>query len=257
VRPILVSALAFLACAHTVTESDQASARIHHDIALTNMNRGELREALRELLTAVELDPEMPQVHNALGLVYHGMGHLEDAIEHYQKAVELKPTYSEAHNNLGVALMSAERYDEAIAAFRVALGDILYGTPSLAEGNMGWAYYLKKEADLGKKHLRNAVATNPKFCRGYEWLAKIGLDEGNPEQVVANCKRFEKYCLDDVAIGRTIPPDYLRQMQYYLGMGYMKLGDHDAAKRALVQCAVVDADGEYGGKCAQTLRSLQ
>jgi type IV pilus assembly protein PilF len=249
--------LMLASCAHTVPESDTAGAQIHHDIGITAMRAGDLRGALRELLRALELDPQLPQLHNALGLVYHGMNRMDDAIRHYETAVELLPTYSEAQNNLGVALMAAGRYDDAIASLQVALRDILYPTPSLAEGNMGWAYYLKNDAETGKKHLRNAVAENPKFCRGYEWLAKIGLDEGKPEQVVANCKRFEKYCADDAVIARSIAPDYMRQMQYYLAMGYVKLGDADAARRTLVACAVVDSDGEYGQKCMQSLRTLQ
>ncbi len=250
-------ALCLLGCAHTVAEGDSANARIHHDIALTSMNRGDLRSALRELLAAVELDPNMPQVHNALGLVYLGMSKVDESIHHYELAVELKPDFSEARNNLGVALMAAGRYDDAIASFKAALGDILYATPSLAEGNMGWAYYLKQDVATGEQHLRNAVADNPKFCRGYEWLARIGLEQDDPDQVVASCKRFQKYCADDAAIARSMAPDYLRQMQYYLAMGYQKLGDRGAARRALVECAVLDAEGEFGQKCTQSLRAIQ
>jgi type IV pilus assembly protein PilF len=249
--------VALAACAATVSEADHANSLIHHDIAIDSMNHGDLRAALRELLLAVDLDPSVPQVHHALGLVYHAMGRLQDGLEHYKKAIELKPDFSEAHNNMGALLIDLGRYDEAIAAFKVALADILYATPSLAEGNMGWAYYKKGDVEAALKHLRNAVAQNPKFCRGYEWLARIGLDEERPSDVVANCKRFEKYCAGDPDIARSIAPEYLRQMKYYLGMGLVRQGERNAARAALSTCADGDADSDFATQCLQALRALE
>src|SRR5206468_11932526 len=112
-----------------------------------------------------------------------------------ERAVALRPNFSEAHNNFGVLLLDMGRYDEAIAHFKIALGDILYATPSLAEGNLGWTYFRKGDAEEGLRHLRNAVALNPKFCRGYGWLAQIELTRNRAEQVVAYCKRYQKHCV--------------------------------------------------------------
>src|SRR5262249_16525090 len=131
------TALAFLllaACAPVIDEKDRARAQVQYDIAVAQMNEGNMRGALRELLAAVQLDPTPAVAHNALGLVYHSIGRLDDALEHYERAVKLNPSFSEAHNNLGVLLIDLGRYDEAIGAFQVALTDILYPTPSLAEG---------------------------------------------------------------------------------------------------------------------------
>src|SRR5690606_15868580 len=121
---------------------------------------------------------------------YHAMDRHELALEHYREAVRLKPKYSEAQNNFGTLLLSIGRYDEAIAAFEVALSDILYPTPSLAEGNMGWAYYKSGNTDQAVRHLRNAVAADTKFCRGYLWLAQIGVETGDAAEAVASARRF-------------------------------------------------------------------
>ena len=250
-------AAGLVACAHTTSEADAGTARIHHDIAIASFHRGDLRGALRELLVAVDLDPELAQAHNALGLVYHAMGRTDDALRHYRRALELKPDYSEAHNNLGVLWMDLGRYEQAIASLEAALGDILYATPSLAEGNLGWAHYKNGDIERGRRHLRNAVAQNPKFCRGYEWLARIGIERGEPAEIVANVKRFEKYCLQDAEVARTLTPDYVRQMKYYLGVGYLKQGERDAARVAFAACAAASADSGFGLKCAQSLRSLE
>lgn len=258
VRISLLVGLALLvpACAGPVSEADAQAARIHHDIGLASLERGDQRGALRELLIAIEKDPNQPQAHYALGLVYHTMGHSKEALEHYKKAVELKPGYSEAHNNLGALLMDLGRYDEALVHFDKALADILYATPWLAEGNMGWALYLKGDVPGARLHLRNAVAQNAKFCRGYEWLAKIGLDTGDAPDTIANVKRFEKLCSGDASIAATLTPDYLRQLQWYLGQAYLKQGDREGARKAFASCAAAEAEGEYAPRCVQALRGI-
>jgi len=254
---LVLVAVAASGCAGTVTEANTANARIHHDIGVSNLGRGELREALRELLIAADLDPDLPQTHNALGIVFHALDKSKEALAHYERAIELRPDFSEAHNNLGVLLIDLGRYSDAIVHFKKALGDILYATPALAEGNMGWAYYKNGDVEAGRMHLRNAVAQSPKFCRGYLWLARIGVDTGDAAEAIANARRFDKYCLADAGVSSTLAPEYAREMHYYLGIGYLKQGDREAARKSFSSCAVSDGGGEFGAKCTQSLRLVQ
>ncbi|MBI5511998.1 MAG: tetratricopeptide repeat protein [Deltaproteobacteria bacterium] len=252
-----LTALQLAACAATISDKDRAGAKIRYDIAVNAMEHGDLRAALRDLLGAVEADPELVQAHNALGLVYHAMGRQEDALTHYREAVRLAPKFSEVQNNMGVLLLDLGRYDDAILAFKVALSDILYATPFIAEGNMGWAFYKKGDATQGLKHLRNAVATNPKFCRGYGWLAQIELELNDAAQAVAYAKRFEKHCLEDAAIAATVPGTFAREMKYYLGRGYQTLGDVESSRQAFAACATDDAESDVEAKCARGLSELR
>ncbi len=255
-RAFAVALVLLSGCATTITKKDRATARIRYDIAVVELNKGNPREALRELLSAVELNPELYQAHHALGLVYHRLGRQEEAISHYEIALRLDPSFSSGHNNFGVVLLTVGRYDEAIEHFKLALADVLYPTPSSAEGNMGWAYYKKGEVETGKRHLRNSVATNPKFCRGYEWLARVGLDTDDPDAVVSNCARFVRYCLDDEKIGPTIPKSYRDEMSYYCGLGHLKQGDPAGARERLSSCA--DPMGNATAvKCAESLAGLE
>jgi type IV pilus assembly protein PilF len=249
--------LALLSCAPTITAKDRSSARIRYDIAIASLNQGDLRGALRELLGVVQQDPNLPQARNALGLVYHSMGRLSDSLEQYQKAVELDPHFSEAHNNLGVLLLDMARYGDAIESFKKALSDILYATPYWAEGNMGWAYFKNGNVELALQHLRNAVATNPKFCRGYGWLAEIELAQKEPSQAVAYCKRFEKHCLADPAIAANVTPEFVREMQYHLGRAYVALGDRDAARQSFSACTGKDNQEEVSARCERALKDLE
>ena len=246
------------ACATTsqVSDKNRFLAQTHYDIAITSFKAGDLRESLRELLKTVELNPELAEAHNALGMVYHALEHLDESIEHYEQAVELKPTFSEAHNNMGTVLIDLGRYDDAIASFKVALGDILYRTPALAEGNMGWAYYKKGETKSGLKHIRNAVATQPKFCRGYEWLARIALDQDKAADVDRIYSRFDRHCAQDAEVGALLSEDHIHQMQYYFALSLIKTGRVEQARDMLARCALKDAEKGYGAQCQASLQEL-
>lgn len=240
----------------TTSASDSTEAIAHYDLGVSELRRGDSRDALRTLQKAVEADPKMDRAHNALGLVYHALGRYEEALEHYDIAVDLKPDFSDAHNNRGTLLTDLGRYDEAIDSFEIALNNVLYAFPTHAEANMGWAYYKKGEMAPALKHLRNAVATNPKFCRGYEWLALIGIESGKPDQAVANVRRFEKYCVADELISKQLPPSYKQEMKFYLARGYQELGDTEQARKGYADCAIA-GDTAVGVKCAQSLRRLE
>ncbi len=244
-------------CAHTSTDKDRASARIRYDIAMQYFSQNDLRATLRELLATVELDPELPQAQHALGLVYFSMGRYDEALAHYNRAVELKPNFSEALNNRGIVYIELGRYDEAIASFKLALSDILYAEPHTAEANMGWAYFKKQDIDQALKHLRNAVATNPKFCLGYSWLAQVELARGEGGQAVAYCRRFEKQCLDDENVRAKVPPGFVQEMKYYLGRAYQATGDVIGARDAFTACAKSGLDNDLGTRCDRSLTELQ
>lgn len=253
-RLTLILILGVAACGHTVSEQDEAQARLQYDMGVTSLKRGDPRAALRDLLAAEEKDPMLPQTQNALGLVYHSLGRADDALSHYKRAIDLKPDFSEALNNMGTLLTDMGRYDEAVAAHKKALTDIMYGTPWLAEGNMAWALYKSGDVAGARKHLRNALATNPKFCRGYEWLAHIDLEQNAADDTVQSCMRFERYCAADPEIADQIQPELLREMRYYLAMGHLKRGDQEAARDAFTQCA--DETDGYGARCRTSLSAL-
>ena len=257
ISALWVVLLAASSCLPAISDKARQSARINYDIGVTSLNRGEHRDALRALMVAVDEDPDLPEAHNALGLVLHAMGKQQEALKHYQEAVALRDKFSEAYNNKGVLLLDMGRYDDAIADFKVALGNILYNTPYLAEGNMGWAFYKKGDVATAQEHIGNAVATDPQFCRGYQWLARIALEQDHADQVVAHAQRFKRYCVDNASVAASVAPDYKREMQYYLGMGYLKQGQLEPARQQFAECSVRDRDAVgFGSKCRQSLKAL-
>jgi type IV pilus assembly protein PilF len=244
--------LLLVGCASVTSPKNRKSANIHYDLGVVEMKNNHMRQSLRELLIALDLDPRHAMAHNAIALVYHQLEKKEEALSHYRQAVRLKENFSEAQNNLGTLLTDLGQYDEAVDMFKAALANILYVTPAHAEGNMGWTYYKKGDRDKALMHLRNAVATNPKFCRGYEWLARIGLDSQDSDAVVIQCHKFEKFCIEGEEMADFVPKAYVQRMKYYRGLAHLQQGDLQSAATAFEQCAQVMEDG-LTAKCREAL----
>src|SRR6185436_9469561 len=136
--------------------------------------RGEPRQGLEHALKAVELDSDNADAAHLVGLIYLAFCmkgpedcHLADAERYVRQAIGAKKDFREAKNTLGVILVHEKHYDEAIAVLEPLTKDILYTTPEIAWGNLGWAWLEKGDADKAIDALKRAVAAEPRFCVGY------------------------------------------------------------------------------------------
>src|SRR5258708_21545968 len=179
------------ACKHVPSEQEQQGALIHHDLGVQAIQSGNVQGALHEFQIALEMDPNLAEAHYAIGTLLHlSFGRREQAIEHFNKALAIRPNYSEAKANLANVYLDLGQYDRAIALYREALNDVLYPTPYIAQGNLGWALYKKGDTRGALENIRGALISNPKFCQGYRNLGIIHRDQGNFEEA---CQEFSKY----------------------------------------------------------------
>jgi type IV pilus assembly protein PilF len=172
---------------------DEGRSLAEYDIARDLwLNRGQTREALDHVLTAIHLDAENADAAHLAALIYLDFCRLsandcrlEEAEHHARDALELKPDFREARNTLGVTLIHLKQYAEAIEVLRPLTQDILYQTPENAWGNIGWAYLEQGALPEAVSALTRSVAAQPDFCVGYY---RLGLAEErlrHSEQAVA------------------------------------------------------------------------
>jgi tetratricopeptide (TPR) repeat protein len=93
-----------------------------HVLAYCNMaaafaaqNRYE--DAIKALLTAVQVDPTNVDAHFGLANCYTARGNLEEAVGAYKRAVALKPDFAEAHFRLGSLLSETGHVAEGFAHY--------------------------------------------------------------------------------------------------------------------------------------------
>ena len=176
--------------------------------------------ALAALSQGEKLDPGFADTQNGLGLVYLALGKYDDAVAHFKRALELRPTWSEARNNLGTIYMVFKNYDAAIEQFKAALADVLYPTPYLAEGNLGYALYKKGDHDMALKHIKNATLIDVRFCRGYMWLGEIYQEDENWRESERYLDHFIDHCVLDNAVKGNV--DAVSQAEVYMRLGQIE-----------------------------------
>ncbi len=225
VHPAWLLALALMGCKHVPTEKERRGAEIHFELGVQAQQSGNVKEAYMEFQKALELDPEYPEARNAIAILLHlSFNRPEEAITHYQKALEVRPSYSDAKTNLGNVYLSQERYSEAISLYEEALNDMLYPTPYIAQGNMGWALYKNGEVERGLQSIKAAVTTNPGFCLGYRNLGLIYDEQGAMEDSCRYFSRYREACPEEADA-------HLRE-----GACLAKQGKLDAARESFTTC---------------------
>ncbi|MFN0062325.1 MAG: social motility TPR repeat lipoprotein Tgl [Myxococcaceae bacterium] len=240
-----VLALGLTACRHGPDERARTVAPIHYDLGVQAQQSGDVQAAFREYSRAVELDPNLPEVHNALGMLLHlAFQKPEQAAEHYRRAIEIRKDFSEAKVNFANLHLAEERYDAAISLYREALNDMLYQTPFIAQGNLGWALYKKGEVESGMESIRMAITTNPKFCQGFRNLALIYEEQNNARNACPYWSKYQEACPDRSEA-------FIRH-----AMCAAKVGDRAAAEKALSACVETLQDAVAKEECKQKLEQL-
>lgn len=255
-KKLLLLALGLSACAAEISEKDSVDARIQYDLGVDHLSKNNVPGALSAFTASERLDPTFPDLHSGLGLVYISINRLDDAERHFKRALDLKPAYSDVRNNLGLLYLIKGKYDEAIEQFKIALNDVLYGTPSHAEGNMGYAYYKKGDNKKALKHLKNATLVNPKFCRGYLWLGEIYQAGNELKDAERYLDRFIERCVLDANLKASV--DAAAQSEAYLRLAQVTLaaGNAPRARSAFQACIDSGRDTPHHDVCDDALKSL-
>ena len=189
-------ALLLQGCAHLVSEKDKDQSALHYEIAVQNLVKSP-QIALKEADEALGFDPMNADAWHIKALVLHqSFQRLEEAQVAYAKALELKTPFSEAHTNLGNLYMDQKRYDDAIAQYQMALSDVMYPTPYIPQGNMGWAWYRKGDSKQAIEMLKGALSVNPKYCLAELWLGQVYEGQNNTAESCKYFGRFRDHCPD-------------------------------------------------------------
>lgn len=244
-HPAWLLALALMGCKHVPSEKERQGAEIHYELGLQAQQAGNVQEAYKEMQKSLEMDPEYPEAHNATGILLHiAFNRPEQAISHYKKALELRPNFSEAKTNLANVYLSQSRYDEAIKLYEEALNDMLYPTPFIAQGNMGWALYKKGDLERGVQSIKAAVTTNPGFCLGYKNLGIIHDETGDVSEACRYFGRYREACPD-------VADAYLRE-----GACQVKQGKMEEARQSFTACEAKARSQDLKDDCRRLLEAL-
>ena len=99
--------------------------------------RGRYEDAVEQWTSVVRMAPDHYSALINLGSTFNEMGKVAEAISLYNRAIEVRPSYM-AYSNLGTANSRAERYQDAVDAYLMALE--FDDSDWLVWGNLAFVY---------------------------------------------------------------------------------------------------------------------
>jgi putative PEP-CTERM system TPR-repeat lipoprotein len=139
------------------------------------------------LARAAAIDPKAAAIKAQLGLGQIASGNLDQAVADLKAAVELDQNLSQADVMLVLALMQEKKFDEAIEAANKLKGKMK--DDPMPENLLGAAYMAKGDADKAREHWNAALKLKPDYATAALNLAKLELNQKNPEGAV---KQFQR-----------------------------------------------------------------
>ena len=138
----------------------------HNRIGICLDHLGQHGKAEEVFRKAILLDPELSHLRNNLAFNLMVQHRWTDAESELREALFLKPGYQRARTNLGIVLAKQSRDAEALASFRIVLGE------ALAHYNMGLLLKTEHRYAAAAEAFRQAVTHEPRLT-----AAKVQLED--------------------------------------------------------------------------------
>jgi Tfp pilus assembly protein PilF len=210
---------------------------------------------------AIRLDPDNAQAHYLLGVLYlfredysHAESHLHEALAANRRlgTAGLPALDGDVNNTLGVVYIRSSRLPQAVEALRAATGDLMYRTPFLAWGNLGWAYSEQHDYTQALNALQQAVQLQPQYCAGWFRIGQVDYalaEAGTDTSGFAHAEEALTHALEN-------PSEECQGLQdawLLRGETRARLGRHEDAVADLEHCVELSQDTTSGHQCQSLL----
>lgn len=205
--------------AHTICQQILAGSPDNIDAlhlsGLVLCQTGSLAAGLERLLRATTLNDRIPVLHYNLAQALHAANRPEEAIDHYRMAVDLAPDFADAQANLGNICLLLGRHSEAAAALHRAVAAL----PNNAALHGALAEALRR---LG--HLDDAVHHGR---RASELAPNLAMPQANLGNLLLQLERFDEAAAAYECALRLAPNDIVTRNNR--GVTLQELGRYDEA----------------------------
>jgi Tfp pilus assembly protein PilF len=236
------------ACGPQISEQSQRLSQNLVALAHESYGAGDMGDALRKGLQAIETDPTNPDATYVVAFIYAARTEYVDAERYFLKTLEIDDTYTDARNALGQIYNNQSRWADAITILEKAAEDALYPTPHLLFANLGQAYLGAGRNDEAVEWLLRAIREEPRFCVGFFRLGDAftrQAEDARAEEALAAA-----VAVDDPAC------QALQPAWRMLGEVRLRLARPGEAAAAFARCVEIDDGSTDGSACAAALTGL-
>ena len=178
---------------------------------------GQIDEALKDYLRAIELSPKNPAAYSNRGAAYISLDKFDKAIVDFSKAIQLNPNNATAYSNRGVAYLQKGDTDLAITDLSEAI--CLKPDNVTAYSNRGMAHSIKGDFDSALRDLHKSVKLDPCDAAAYNNRGNTYKENGDVELAIRDYNTAIKLKSNDAMV------------YYNRGTAYYGKGEFDNAIR--------------------------
>ena len=131
----------------------------HNNLALALKLQGKLNEALDQYRKALQFEPNNATIHYNLGNTLQSLGKFDEAISHYNQALKIKPRHVQTQQNLANALAAQGKYDEALEYYYKIVN--VKPLEAIIRRNIGQALQMQGKLDEAVIEYRKALQLKP------------------------------------------------------------------------------------------------
>jgi tetratricopeptide (TPR) repeat protein len=145
--------------------------------------RGQHADALESIGRAIELDPRQAAFHMHRAAASAALGRVDQAITAYREALGVRPDLVEARFGLGNLYMAQGLAQEAQEAFEI----VVRSRPDIAEAhhNLAGALIAQGQPERAEAELQTALRLKPTLAEGHLALANLRRNAGRLEEAIA------------------------------------------------------------------------
>ncbi len=182
---ILFGMLLVLAGCASSPERQAAEARrqqliaTHLQLGVGYYQAGQYEAARENFAKVLNLDAGNTQANNMLALIEFRLKNYDKAEQYFRRALAASEDDPELMNNFGVFLCERGKFDEAVRWFEKALAHPKYRYPEQAHLNAGVCLLKKPAHAEAERHLRAALAIDPRLAPALLQMARLSYDIGH------------------------------------------------------------------------------
>ncbi|HQW20408.1 MAG TPA: type IV pilus biogenesis/stability protein PilW [Rhodocyclaceae bacterium] len=155
------------------TSDVQQRAKVHTELGMMYMQRGNMGVALDEARAALSADANYAPAHNLMGLAYMQLRENQAAESSFERALSLAPNDPEINNGFGWFLCQTGREQRSLSYFSIAIKSPLYKTPAMSNTNAGICSIKLKDDKAAEDYLMRALHLDANNPRAIFFLADI------------------------------------------------------------------------------------
>ena len=222
---------------------DRNFEKAHYELGRVYLKQGKYGNATIPLHKTIALDPNFKEAHYDLGRAYFELNKLETALQiakealkfdpHFQLARQLLQKIRDVYHDRGLAHFNAQRYSEAISEFQ----NMIKIDPDFKESYhfLSSAYFKLGNLQTAEKVAKEGLQVDSNYD-----LIKILLQDIKGAQG-AKYLSNEQYNEASEAFKEALSFGlYSKDVHYYLGSTYFKLGNLQAAEDATYEALSID-----------------